>query len=173
MKGRLPVYKDSFFCGTERPDGLGLEMTYEDRSVLCDVHVNTKFEGYTNVVHGGMVFGIMDVMLWYAIYMETRIVAMTRKIEAEFLKPVMCTAHYKAVARMDSIDGRDIRASSWIENSDGEVCAKVTALFREGKEIDWPTFLTRFDFDITTPEIRDYFLAPLQGALTGGTLPGD
>jgi acyl-coenzyme A thioesterase PaaI-like protein len=162
MKGRLPVYRDSFFCGTERPDGLELTMTYENRLVQCDVFVDTRFEGYTDVLHGGMVFGIMDVMIWYAIFMETRKICMTRKTETEFLKPVMCNIHYTAKARFLYIDERDVHAEAWIENENGEICAKVNALFREARDLPASDFINRFDFTITTPEIRDHFLSLLK-----------
>lgn len=162
MKGRLPVYRDSFFCGTERPDGLGLTMTYENHSVLCDLFVDTRFEGYTDVLHGGMVFGIMDVMIWYAIFMETKKICMTRKTETEFLKPVMCDTHYTAKARFLYIDERDVYAEAWIENENGEICAKVNALFREARDMPADDFINRFDFSITTPEIRDHFLSLLK-----------
>jgi acyl-coenzyme A thioesterase PaaI-like protein len=162
VKGRLPVYRDSFFCGTERPDGLGLTMSYDNHLVLCDVFVDTRFEGYTDVLHGGMVFGIMDVMIWYAIFMETKKICMTRKTETEFLKPVMCDTHYTAKARFLYIDERDVYAEAWIENENGEICAKVNALFREARDLPVSHFINRFDFTITTPEIRDHFLSLLK-----------
>jgi acyl-coenzyme A thioesterase PaaI-like protein len=162
MKGRLPVYRDSFFCGTERPEGLELVMTYEDHLVLCDILVDSRFEGYTNVVHGGMLFGILDVMIWYVIFLETRKICMTRKTEAEFLKPVMCDTPYKAKARFLFTDERDVHASAWIENMNGEVCARVDALFREAKDLPIATFIERFDFSITSPEIKEHFLSLLK-----------
>ena len=159
MKGRLPVYRDSFFCGTERPDGLELTMTYEDHLVNCDLYVDRRFEGYTNVVHGGMTFGILDVMIWYVIFMETKKICMTRKTESEFLKPVMCNDHYKAKAQFLFVDDRDVHATAWIEDKEGAVCAKVDALFREARDLPVSTFINRFDFSVTTPEIKQYFLS--------------
>lgn len=173
MKGRLPAYNDSFFCSPDRPDGIQLTMTYEDHSVLCDVLVDTRFDGYRNVVHGGMIFGIMDVMIWYAIFMETRKICMTRKTDTEFLKPVMCNAVYKAKARFLSIEGRDVLAAAWIENDEKEVCTKVEAVFREAKDIPVDTFIERFDFSYTPPEIKAHFLSLLnEPAGEGDRTPG-
>ena len=35
--GTLPVYKDSFFCGLTRPDGLQLRMVYEKAAEIRGV----------------------------------------------------------------------------------------------------------------------------------------
>ena len=164
MKGRLPAYRDSFFCSPDRPDGIQLAMTYEDRSVLCDMFVDNRFEGYTNVVHGGMVFGILDVMIWYAIFMETKKICMTRRTDSEFLKPVMCNEVYKAKARFRSMKGRDVLASAWVENKDGDVCAKVEAVFREARDIPPRAFMDKFDFSYAAPEITAHFLSRLDEA---------
>jgi len=161
MKGRLPVYEHSFFAGTARPDGLGLTMMYEDGFVLCDIFADTRFEGYTDVLHGGMVFGIMDIMIWYAILMDAKKMGMTRRMETEFLKPVMCNTHYTGKARFLYTDEKDIHAEAWIENEEGETCAKVKAIFREARDIPPSRFLNRFDFSVTTPEIRDHILSML------------
>ncbi len=163
MKGRLPVYRDSFFCGTERPDGLQLTMTYEDHLVLCDLFVDNRFEGYTNVAHGGLIFGILDVMIWYVIFMETKKICMTRKTVSEFLKPVMCNSHYRAKAQFLCIDDRDVLSAAWVEDENGAVCTKVDAVFREAKDLPVESFINRFDFSITTPEIKAFFLSLLEG----------
>ena len=72
MKGKLPAYGKSFFLSPTRKDGLQLTMMYEDNCVYTDFFVDRRFEGYTNVVHGGMIFGVLDVILWYIILMETK-----------------------------------------------------------------------------------------------------
>jgi acyl-coenzyme A thioesterase PaaI-like protein len=155
----LPVYKQSFFVKHDRMDGLRLDMSYENHMVLCDINIENAFEGYHDVVHGGMLFGILDVMMWYVIFMETKKIGMTKKTEMEFLKPVMCNVVYKAVGRFERIEGRDIYASAWIEDHGGECCARVNALFREGKDISIPDFILNCDFSRTTPEIKAHFLS--------------
>ncbi len=161
MKGRLPAYRDSFFCGTQRPEGLELAMTYEDHLVLCDINADKRFEGYKDVLHGGMIFGIMDVMIWYVIFMETKKICMTRKTESEFIMPVMCNTLYRAKARYLSTDDRDVHASAWIETVGGEVCARVNALFREAKDVPVDQFIDRFDFTIADPEVKKHFFSIL------------
>jgi uncharacterized protein (TIGR00369 family) len=158
----MPVYKQSFFCRPDREDGMRLNVMYEDHTVYCDMVVDNRFEGYHDVVHGGMLFGILDVLMWHIIFMETKKVAMTRKTEMEFFKPVMCNEQYKAIGKFDRVVGRDIYASAWIEDSEGECYARVTALFREGKNLSAPDFLKNLDFSNTTPEIKAHFMSLLE-----------
>lgn len=160
--GVLPVYRQSFFCGPDREDGLRLTMIYEDGMVYADMCVDNRFEGYEDIVHGGMIFGILDVIMWYIIFMETEKICMTRKTEMEFLKPVLCSTHYWAKGKVEHIEDRDIYASAWVEDEQGECYARVTALFREGKDIPVPAFIGRFDFSRSSPEIRKFFISLLE-----------
>jgi len=164
MNGRLPAYKKSFFLSPERPDGLQLQVFHEDGIVYSDLLIDNRFEGYAEVLHGGMIFGILDVIVWYAIVMKTRIVAMTRKAEMEFFKPIMCSTPYRAKAEMLRIEERDIISTAWVEDSRGEVYARLNAVFREGRGFEMNPFIDRFDFSTTTPEIKEYFLSLLKTA---------
>jgi uncharacterized protein (TIGR00369 family) len=159
MKGKLPAYKRSFFLSPERSDGLQLTMMYEDSRVYTDLFVDRRFEGYMNVVHGGMIFGVLDVILWYIILLETRKMAMTRKVEMEFLKPIACNTHYKAQGKFIKIDEKDIHASAWVEDENGEVYARVNAVFREGKKIDLQGVADRMELDTAAPELKEFFLS--------------
>ncbi len=159
MKGNLPAYGQSFFLSPTREDGLQLTMMYEDGSVYTDLFVDRRFEGYTNVVHGGMIFGILDVILWYVILMDAKKMAMTRKVEMEFFKPIMCGVHYKAQGKFIRIEKKDIHASAWVEDENGEVYARVNAIFREGKETDVAAIMKRLDFSTTSPELKEFFVS--------------
>lgn len=162
MNGRLPAYRQSFFMSPDRKDGLQLQMFYEDGIVSCDLFVDNRFEGYAEVLHGGMIFGVLDVIIWYVIFMRSRKIAMTRKVEMEFMKPVLCSAAYRAKGKLTRIEEKNIYASAWVEDASGEVYARVNATFREGKNFDVAAFIDRFDFSTTTPAIRDYFMSILE-----------
>ena len=114
----LPGYRKSFFMGQQRPDGLQLKMRYRKGLVYTDMTVSDAFQGYEGVVHGGMLFGILDVLMWYAIFIEARKVCMTRKTDMDFLKPVLCGQPYRAHGRLLRIEDRDVWATGWIEGPD-------------------------------------------------------
>lgn len=161
MKGVLPVYRDSFFCGVGRVDGLQLVMMYEPGMVYCNINISNRFEGYTDVLHGGMIFGILDVIVWYVIFMETKKIGMTRKTDMEFLRPVMCDTSYMAKGLFLKTRGKDIHAVAWVEDEQGEVYARVNALFREAKGLPVGHFINKFDFDHADPAIKGHFMSLL------------
>lgn len=145
-----------------REDGLQLQMFHEDGIVYCDLFVSNRFEGYAEVLHGGMIFGILDTIIWYVIFMRSKKIAMTRKVDMEFLKPVICNTPYRAIGKLTRIEERNIYATAWVEDASGEVYARIHATFREGKNLDAAAFINRFDFSTTTPAIRDYFMSLLE-----------
>ncbi|MBP1747851.1 MAG: putative Thioesterase superfamily protein [Deltaproteobacteria bacterium] len=161
MNGRLPAFRRSFFVSPKRKDGLQLQMFYQDGMVYCDLFVDNRFEGYAEVLHGGMIFGVLDVIIWYVIFMRIKKIAMTRKVDMEFLRPVMCNSSYRAKGELTKIEDKNIFATAWVEDASGEVYARVNAIFREGKSSDAAAFIDRLDFSETAPAIKDYFLSLL------------
>jgi acyl-coenzyme A thioesterase PaaI-like protein len=162
MDDMLPTYKGSFFCDLDREDGLKLKIYYKNDTVYCNFNINNRFEGYKDVLHGGMIFGILDVIIWYAIFMGTKKICMTRHVEMEFMKPVMCNLSYVAKGKVAEVKGGNFRASAWVEDSNGDVCAKVNAIFRETKDLPINGFVERMDFNHTSPEIKSYFMSLLE-----------
>jgi uncharacterized protein (TIGR00369 family) len=159
MDGILPTYKGSFFCDLDREDGLKLKMYHKDDMVYCNFNIANRFEGYRDVLHGGMIFGILDVIIWYVIFMETKKICMTRHVEMEFVKPVMCNAPYVAKGKVVKVKGRNFHASAWVEDGNGDVCAKVNAAFRESKDLSVSDVINRMDFSHTSPDIKAYFMS--------------
>jgi len=153
----LPVYATSFFSSKERPDGMGLTVFYDNGIVYANIFVDRRFEGYKGVVHGGMVFGILDVIMWYTILLDTQKICMTRRTEMEFLKPVLCNTMYRAEARLVGVEEKDVIASAWVQDAQGECYAEVKGIFREAKDIDIVEFVNSFDFNESSPEIREFF----------------
>jgi uncharacterized protein (TIGR00369 family) len=153
----LPVYADSFFASKKRPDGMGLDVLYENGVVYTNMLVDTRFEGYKGVVHGGIVFGIMDVIMWYTILLKTRKICMTRKTEMEFLKPVLCNTLYRAEGKLIRVEEKDVLVSAWVQDDQGERYAEVNAVFREGKGLDVSEFVDSLDLSLTSPEIKAFF----------------
>jgi uncharacterized protein (TIGR00369 family) len=158
---RLPAYKGSFFCGPARQDGVGLELCYEKGRVLCDVRIDNRFQGYKGVVHGGIVMGMLDTLMWYVLVIETKKVCLTRHIDMDFFKPVLCNTPYRASTEFLRTDDKDVYASGRLEDASGQVCAHVTGLFRESKELSLKDVVNRMDLLDASPETKDLILSLL------------
>ena len=157
----LPFDRESFFTGKNWPDGPPLRLHFDEGRVYADITLDRNFEGYENVVFGGMLFGILDVIMWYSIVMGTRKICMTRKTDMEFLKPVMCGITYRAEGELLRVEERDVWATAWIRDKAGERYAQATALFRQAKGVDNARSVSRFDFSGVSPEIKEIFLSAL------------
>ena len=154
---RLPIYKASFFLSQKREDGLKLRAIHAGDHVYTDFQISDSFRSETDSAYNGILFGIMDVLMWYAIMMETAKICMTKRIDVEFLKPVSCNSPYRAKSRLVSHSMKDFHVVAWIEDSDGTVYTKVRALFRDGKGVRLAKIIKDFDFSETTPEMKALF----------------
>ena len=147
---------------------MGLTILYEDGAVYTNMSLDSRFEGYKGVVHGGMVFGILDVIMWYVILLNTKKICMTRKAEMAFLKPVLCDTTYRAEARLARIEEKDVIVSAWVQDAEGEHYAEVNGVFREAKGLGIEEFVNSFDFSESPPEIKEFFYSLIpQGLLSG------
>jgi acyl-coenzyme A thioesterase PaaI-like protein len=156
----LPADRGSFFGGLQSADGPPMRLYFSRGLVYTDLTPGKTFEGYENVVFGGMVFGVLDIVMWYAIFMTTRKICMTRKTDTDFFKPVLCGSPYRAQGKLLRVEDRDVWATAWIEDEARQRCAQVTALFREAKGLDRVSFMERFDFTGVSPQVKDAFLSP-------------
>lgn len=154
---RLPVYKASFFLNQKRKDGVRLRVAYRDNYVYSDFEITEQFISEIDSVYNGILFGIMDVLMWYAIMMETRKICMTKKVNVDFVEPIACNVPYRAMSKLLRHEGKDFYVTAWIQDTTGHICTKVTALFREGKGVDIAKVIRDFDFSETTPEMKKLF----------------
>ena len=136
---------------------LKLRVIYAGDHVYTDFQIGEQFQSETDSLYNGILFGIMDVLMWYAILMQTKKICMTKKINIEFLEPISCNIPYRAKSKLLNADEKDIHVTAWIEDNNGQVYSKVTALFREGRGMNASDIINNFDFSETTPEMKEFF----------------
>lgn len=155
---RLPCYKNCFFCGPEG-DGLKMKIEFTDGVVLCDFTVEPKFQGWDDVAHAGIVTGIMDEVMWWTIFAETRKLTLTRKLETEFLRPVYCGKPYRVRGKLVRQEHGNIHAEATIEGEDGKTAARAHGLFRVARNIAPSAFADKLDFSHVSQEMREMLLS--------------
>lgn len=52
-----------FACGKNNPDGLKLDFTIKDNKIYSEYTFPKKFQGYADIVHGGMIGLILDEVM--------------------------------------------------------------------------------------------------------------
>jgi uncharacterized protein (TIGR00369 family) len=156
MMGLLPGYKKCFFCGPAT-GGLALELHYGDESTFCEFVAHEKFQGYDGMLHGGIVTGILDEVMWWTLFMEKKLICATSKIEVHFKKPILCGNGYRASGCLVGVTGRTYLVSGQIEDEAGHLCARSTGSFRAIGKFTMDDIVKYLDFRGVPPEIRSLF----------------
>jgi uncharacterized protein (TIGR00369 family) len=152
----LPKYQKCFFCGPAT-GGLGLEILYADEEAVCEFVAHEKFQGYDGMLHGGIVTGVLDEVMWWTLFVTTRVVSATWKIEVEFRRPVNCGTRYRASAHLLGPAPKGYHLSAEIIDEEKRVCARATGLFRKTKGFCLEDVVKVLDFRGVSPHTRSLF----------------
>lgn len=125
---RLDISDDSmcFACGKKNPHGLKLEFSDEDGRVTTSIAFDKRYQGYSNVVHGGLVSTVLDEAMVTLINHMGRL-AVTGELRVRFLRPVPVGEPITVSAVLDERRGRIFRVSATAELPDGETAARAEA----------------------------------------------
>jgi uncharacterized protein (TIGR00369 family) len=156
MEGLLPGYKKCFFCGPAT-GGLALELHYGDGKVTCKFTAHERFQGYDGMLHGGIVTGILDEVMWWTLFMETKKICATWKIEAEFKRPVVCGKTYYVSGRLLHTTHNTYHLSAHITDDSEKLCAQGNASFRRTRGFNVEDITKYLDFRGVPKEIHSLF----------------
>ena len=118
-----------FGCGQNNRTGLRLKFFVDaDHRIVCHVRVPRRFEGPPGHVHGGIIATLLDEAMSKA-NRQFGIVAMTRQMEVEYLKPVPLLTQLELSARHVDATGRKHRCEAEIRDTSHHVLARGKALF--------------------------------------------
>jgi uncharacterized protein (TIGR00369 family) len=120
-----------FGCGLENPTGLRLRFFVDpDLNVVCHFRLARRFAGPPGHAHGGIIATLLDEAMSKA-NRARNILAMTRHLEVQYLRPVPLAAPLTLKARHIETHGRRHVCEGAISGVDGEVLAKGKAIFVE------------------------------------------
>jgi uncharacterized protein (TIGR00369 family) len=120
-----------FGCGQANPIGLHLEfLLAEDGTVVCLASVPDTFEGPYGYVHGGIIATLLDETMSKSLRARG-LVAMTRHMEVDYLRPVPSGAPLRMEGRVTHNEGRKHWSEARILNAEGTELAKGKGLFIE------------------------------------------
>lgn len=79
-----------FGCSPDNPIGLKMEFFYDEENqlVYSEWKTDDNFEGYFNVLHGGIQATMIDEIASWAIYMLLDTAGVTSEIHVKYRKPV-------------------------------------------------------------------------------------
>lgn len=116
-----------FACGKENPDGLHLDFQLlDDGRLRTEYTPPRKFQGFKDILHGGIVAVLMDeTMIHLAFRRGEKVV--TGKIEIKLRQPARIGEKITVTAELLSDSGRRMELAAEAKREDGNVLAEGRA----------------------------------------------
>ena len=118
-----------FGCGAKNPIGLHLEFVPVEDKVVAKKILPREYQGYTNVVHGGIVTLLLDEAMGNFVQEKYNEPAMTGRLEIRYKHPTPVDEELKISAWQESQRRNIIFLKATVETADGTITAEATAKF--------------------------------------------
>lgn len=114
-----------FGCSPSNSCGLQLEFYEEGDEVVCEWEPKKQFQGYGNILHGGIIATIMDEIASWYIMTQLRTAGVTYELQTKFLSPVY-TNKGKVIlrARLKEQRRRKTDIEVRLYDQEGTLCAE-------------------------------------------------
>lgn len=126
-------YDRCFGCGEQQPGGLHVETRAgEGVSVTSEFSVQAAHQGAPGLAHGGVLASALDETMGSLNWL-LRTVAVTARLETEYLRPVPVGTVLHLEAHCTALSGRKIYSTAVgrIGGPDGPIAVRADALFVE------------------------------------------
>jgi uncharacterized protein (TIGR00369 family) len=121
-----------FACGAENQQGLRLKIQDTTGGVKAKIKLPPHFQGYSDVVHGGIVSTILDELAVWAAY-KKGFRSATAEISVRFRIPMRTEEEYEAFGAVTRVKYGLVQAEAEIKDKDGRtVAAAAVKLFKIG-----------------------------------------
>ena len=119
-----------FACGVDNPEGLRLKFHYQEarRRFVARFRLPRRYTGPPGHAHGGIVAALLDEAMGKVNKLRS-VVALTRSMEVEYLKPVPLHQTLTVEAHELRVRGRRHLNAAEILNGQGEVLARSRGEF--------------------------------------------
>lgn len=123
-------FKNCLLCGEDNPIGLKLHFTYENNISSSIWLADAKYEGYPDIIHGGIVTALMDEAM-AKILLHQQITAVTTDIQVKFKKPMKVNESYLIQGQIIEQKKRICLCKAWISSIflPDEIIAQAEAQF--------------------------------------------
>jgi uncharacterized protein (TIGR00369 family) len=120
-----------FVCGSRNPDGLRIAFEYPEKGLCRSVFTPPrKFQGWSGILHGGIIATLLDEALAHAAGGAERSIAgegaVTAELSVRFIKPVRIGEPAFLEGRVVAENGRVIECASWLRDAEGRDLAAAT-----------------------------------------------
>ncbi|MGD0990312.1 MAG: PaaI family thioesterase [Candidatus Sulfotelmatobacter sp.] len=119
-----------FVCGQDNPDGMKLKFILDEarQTFVCRLRLSKRYTGPPGHCHGGIIASILDDAMGKVNKLH-HVVALTREMTVEYLKPVPLHTPLRVEGREISKKGRTHINTAEILNEKNEVLARSRGIF--------------------------------------------
>ncbi|MCK9556495.1 MAG: PaaI family thioesterase [Candidatus Cloacimonetes bacterium] len=126
-------YRNCFVCGKDNPIGLKVDFSYDEMgSAKAVLKLSELYEGYPNVIHGGIISTLMDEVMAKAVIHSGKL-AYTAKLNISYRKALSPDTEITLWGRIVSAKSRTIRTEARIYDFSATY-AEAEAVFVVAKE---------------------------------------
>lgn len=112
-----------FGCSPKNPYGLNLNFTLEGDLVRCEWLPGKNYQGYKNVLHGGIQATIMDEIASWSVFVLLKTAGVTSKLEVYYKRPCLITDNpIQLTARLEEMNGNIANLYVELFDSAGKLC---------------------------------------------------
>lgn len=127
---RQPSYRHCFVCGVENPIGLKVKFFHDDRKVWTEFTPEDKHQGYPGILHGGILYTLLDETVGRAAFLRDMWV-MTARMQVRYRHPVPIGSVLRVEGEVVRVRGRLMEACGRAILPDGTVAAEASGMFME------------------------------------------
>jgi uncharacterized protein (TIGR00369 family) len=114
-----------FGCSNRNPIGLNLTFELEGERVKTSWIPTKNYQGFENIVHGGIISTLMDEVAAWAVQLLLKTSGVTSELNVKYLKPLRVSKGAVEVsAEIDSVEGKLAHVKTVIKDSDDIICAE-------------------------------------------------
>ncbi len=123
-----PEYNNCFMCGKDNPFGLQLKFSYSEEETWADWVPERKYEGYDEVLHGGIIAALLDEVMAKDILIRG-ITAVTTDLNVKYRKAIKIGESIRIKGRITQDKGRVVLCTAEIVSSEGVLKVTGTATY--------------------------------------------
>ena len=115
-----------FACDPRNKLGLGLKFFADDDKgdVFTTFNPETYLEGFPGILHGGIQCALIDEVAFWTMFDKFRKIALTSKLDMEFLRPVDASSELTIRGRVTETEGRKVSVEVNLLNDKNKICTK-------------------------------------------------
>jgi uncharacterized protein (TIGR00369 family) len=128
-QGGVPWADDKYclVCGSENPFGLKLNFRLEGDELSCEWTAEKRFQGYADVVHGGMIATILDEIMVNLPWKRDGVPVISAELTVRYLHPAKIGEHLIFRSQVSDTAKRLITATGTCRTSEGVLIAEASA----------------------------------------------